>query len=1073
MTFDIASATESSIGFDLASAAPATRPQVQRQGSGPWDAWVAGWQGSATGLIKRGRLPDVVLDQQHAEWYEHALEGAGSVVPDILQMAAGAFAGGAIGTALAPGIGTIAGAGAGAFAVPTAIRESLIQAYQARDADSSADFLDRAGIVIKQTGKSALVGALTAGAGTLAARGIGTAVLGTMGTQATMRTIGAAQTAAEVGMMTVSPAALEGRLPEPWEIANAAILVGGMKAAGHVAGKIARIYAKTGIEPERVVADAQADPKIAEDLKSSTQDIPKAYQQLAETVNAHEAIPGEKAAAVAQSPFADIPQAAGEPTKPTHINYNYTNTTAEVDGALARLSNIYEDEIQQQRRGEVPHEQTYAEAGDILNRLIGGKDPDVAKMGDSLTTDHQLGARILAKKQMAIGAAENIMEERKAFLADPTPEAKLKYLSSIERAATILSNFLGERAEIGRALEILKTTKSDADRVRKLSELIDTYKKDPDKLAIAMGMMEDPAAVLKAAQQAVKPSTWEKFLEYWKAGLVSGWWTHAANLAGNTTFMAMRPVIEQVASGFGALRGADRVLAMQPLARVIGNINGAFETIKLASKIYELEGFTGLTKAAWQSGAKSQKAEVAQGGAIGGKWGEVVRTSFRVLGAEDSLFKTLNERGELYSVASRMATEEGLSPLTREYWSRVSDIVSSPTEKMVDDSVKAGLRLTFNLPLGEAGKAAQTFIKAWKLQLFAPFTQTPGNIAKEMLRMTPFAPAIKEWREAFAKGGAERDKALAELAVGTALMTATVAMFSAGKITGGAPTKPGERNVKEAAGSQPYSVKVGDTWYDYSRIQPIGTLVGLAADITNAWGKMNDNEQDQVPKVLAIGFANAITNQTMLQGLTMFVRSLAEPDQFFPRMAQSYAASLVPFSGFMRQSAEVMDKEQRRIDGIVDAIKNSVPILRETLLPKINVLTGEPLQAKERFIGQRTVDESSDKVLSEAARLGVGVAKAPKSIQLPIPLDKKLGKVELSPEQQNLFSSTTGQLAHEILTRLVNTEMWDNAPDLMKKQVYAKVFAQARKAGAAKALPGEQRAALAMEMADKLVEKLE
>lgn len=1117
MTFDLATAQEHQPmlhGFDLESASGAPR-----ESKGVWDSLVAGVQRSGSGLLVRGKLPDVVLDPRHAKWYENALSSIAEIGADLPQAVAGTMGGAAVGTAVAPGAGTVVGSGAGMMAVPTAIRESLMRAYQNGEVDSSKDWLDRVGIMIKglgdkevlsATGKAAVVGAATLGAGRVAAP------LGAM-----------AKLGAEATTVTVAPAALEGRLPEPWEIANAAIVLGGMKMASLVASRLTTVYEKTGVTPEQVVADAKTDPTIREDLtkepsavrpegtltrtkpggeegsvrspeftgvptketllaeaerSAAAQGIPRAYAELAAAENARAAVPGEKAEAFAEMPFAEIPQAAGEPALPSHINYNYTNTTAEINGALARLSNLYETDIQNQRRGTVPREQTYAEAGDILNRMIGGEDVDVKRMTGALTTDHQLGARILAKKQMAIGAAANIMEMRDAYLREPTAENKLQYLASIERSATILSNFLGERAEVGRALEILKSTKTDAERVKQLNELIDKYKKDPDQLAIAMGMMDDPGAVLKAARAAIEPTAWDKVIEYFKAGIVSGPWTHVANLAGNTTFMAVRPVIEQVSAAMGAIRGgSDRTMMIQPIARVIGNINGAFEIAKLASKIYKLEaegplgpvsGAWGLIKAGWHSGDRSQKAEVAQGVAIGGTLGKVVRSSFQVLGAEDSLYKTLNERGELYSIASKMATEEGLSPMTREFWQRTSDIVSNPTEGQLSAAKDAGLRLTFNLPLGEKGKAAQAFIRAWHLQWAAPFTQTPGNIAKEMARMSPFAPFVGEWREAFAKGGAERDKAVAELAVGSAMMTGVVAMFNAGNISGGFDTQPGKRNVNEAAGKQPYSVLINGKWYDYSRIQPVGTLIGLAADMANAWDHLEAGEQDKVPKIMAVAFANAITNQTMLQGLTMVVNALSEPDRQFPRLAQSYSASLVPFSGAMRQTAEAMDTEQRRIDSIKDAVYAAVPVLRESLLPKINVMTGEPMQTKERALGQKVTQESLDKVLSEAARLGVGVAKAPKSIQLPSP-DKKLGKVELTPEQQNMFTTASGQLAHQILAKLVDSKMWDTLPDLMKKKIYANVFKGARKRGAAAALPGDERAALAQDIADQLQETMQ
>src|SRR5258708_11934242 len=113
MSFDLASAEEvQSPGFDIGSAQPVTRPQVQRAGEGPWDAWIAGWQGSATGLLKRQRLPDIVLDPQHAKWYEHAISGISGTASDIPEMVvggvAGAAAGGAVGSAV-PVVGTAVG----------------------------------------------------------------------------------------------------------------------------------------------------------------------------------------------------------------------------------------------------------------------------------------------------------------------------------------------------------------------------------------------------------------------------------------------------------------------------------------------------------------------------------------------------------------------------------------------------------------------------------------------------------------------------------------------------------------------------------------------------------------------------------------------------------------------------------------------------------------------------------------------------------------------------------------------------------------------------------------------------
>src|SRR3990167_1126141 len=75
--------------------------------------------------------------------------------------------------------------------------------------------------------------------------------------------------------MVVTPAALDGHLPEWSDFVNAAIVVGFAKGAIHMAAPAVRatanrlgdIYAKTGIRPEQVIADSKQVPEIALDLK--------------------------------------------------------------------------------------------------------------------------------------------------------------------------------------------------------------------------------------------------------------------------------------------------------------------------------------------------------------------------------------------------------------------------------------------------------------------------------------------------------------------------------------------------------------------------------------------------------------------------------------------------------------------------------------------------------------------------------------------------------------------------------------------------------------------------------------
>lgn len=62
------------------------QPKTQREAKGFFDAGMAGYQNSVMNLATTGRLPDVVLNPEHAKWYEKAASMAGQVAGDFPAM---------------------------------------------------------------------------------------------------------------------------------------------------------------------------------------------------------------------------------------------------------------------------------------------------------------------------------------------------------------------------------------------------------------------------------------------------------------------------------------------------------------------------------------------------------------------------------------------------------------------------------------------------------------------------------------------------------------------------------------------------------------------------------------------------------------------------------------------------------------------------------------------------------------------------------------------------------------------------------------------------------------------------
>ena len=182
-------------------------------------------------------------------------------------------------------------------------------------------------------------------------------------------------------------------------------------------------------------------------------------------------------------------------------------------------------------------------------------------------------------------------------------------------------------------------------------------------------------------------------------------------------------------------------------------------------------------------------------------------------------------------ISTREASGEGLNPATREFRERVAEIAHNLTPEQEKSVADLAQRLVFNAPLGEKGRAVNNFVKTWHLEWAVPFISTPGNVFKEMARISPMAPIVGEWRADIAKGGASAQRAMAEVAVGTALSATMFAWALNGNVSGNGDPDPNKRRSQLASGWQPYSIKIGDTWYSYQRLQPVGTLIGMAADM--------------------------------------------------------------------------------------------------------------------------------------------------------------------------------------------------------------------------------------------------
>lgn len=1034
------------------------------------DAIIAGLQSSATGLAVRGKLPEQQLGED-APWYHRAASGAAGMVADLPLSVVGAVGGGAAGTAAGGPVGTLIGGGAGAFAAPMALRDALMEAYSNNYALSWSGAWEIAKAGLKGGGKGALIGGATMGAGAVVGRTVMGAVAPGVGltttAQAAIRTAEGAALGAELGTLTVTSAALEGHMPTWQDFMDNAILLGGAKAAMHVAGGLRNIYAETGRRPEEVLADAAQNPALAEALKRPSMEVPETYKPLALEQRVQNAIDADVRPDLIRKNLTGDPAATGiDPVK-----YEYVADRETARGVLRNVTEMYQSEIAQQTRGEVPNKQTAVEAlkaianGEVIERTIGEADS---------------AAGIYARAHMLRGATNHAVAELRKIAEIPeaelSPSMKLQAIAAIERVAMLNAEFAGAAAEAGRALQVFRAIKRDpsylgeAESIIKLAE----RKGNLQEIARLVESFKDPAQAAEFLRQHAQATTMEKVIEGWKAGILSGPLTHLANILGNTTKYAIDVPESVIAATLTAVnKGAkgDPLTMAQWKARafapLIGIQRGAMDGLHVAAEVWKGQG------------AHLEKADVYRT-AIEGKKGEIIRTPFKLLQAQDAIFRTMAERAKAYEMAVDRVVKEGMHPETLEARERIVQYAQRPelglSEKAAAEAFasieQAGAEAVFAQRLGPKMEMLQRATQGSLLSFVIPFVRTPANLVSWAVQHVPgLNLASGRWRADFMAGGEARAKATARVIIGTGISLTAYELAKDGLITGGGLFDKEEGGTKRAAGWQPYSLKIGDKYYSFQRIEPVAKVVGLAADLIELQEATKD-EQDKakLAAMLVLMFGNATVSTTYLSGVSNAIQAVTDPARFGENFLEQYATSVVP--KIVGQTTMMADPHKREVTGMLDAIQSQLPYFREKLMPKRDVW-GEPAKNERWFsvLPIATSEASKDKVRTEAMRLELAIQDVPKFMQERGPFNPKDKRVELTDEQRDVWRQVSGSRAMEILSPIVNAQDWERIPDFAKAAIFKGVIEATRREGAQAALPADSatREQLRQKIVDRII----
>lgn len=598
------------------------------------------------------------------------------------------------------------------------------------------------------------------------------------------------------------------------------------------------------------------------------------------------------------------------------FNFDYIDTEDDVKALITGVSEQLADEQTLRTRGKIPNDMTMNEAAGILADEIGfSRDLLNRKIGEGGLTAAQFvaGRTILVKSGQTL---TDLAAKIKGGTADDGD--RLRFRRQLAIHTGIQLQLKGFQTEAARALQSFQIrVDGELDLARFNEEAATMLANDggagiTDELAKKLLGAVEKNKSLKTINTftplGMGARTSQMVSEAYLAGLLSSPATQMKNIVGTAGFMAYQLPAEIIAGMTGSVfrKGQqilgdsypvdpDQVYVEDAMLRFKGWMDSYKDALRAASIAYKTEvPAGGVSKldvdnyTAVQGDPRSQSVFSRSITDLGKR----MRIPFRLLLAGDEFFKTISQRGELYTAANRAYQDvirNGGTVVEAEDAAGIVLLDPRAISEKLDTKAKYD---TMQSDLGDFGKFTGILQRAQVGgipvgRFILPFATAPTNDALRTLEFQPFNPVA--WGRIFGNKGtpAERQMAFGKMAVGSAVMAVFASDAMEGRITGGYPR---DKKLRDALppGWQPYSyVTKGEgfpeglplydqygvpngplTYTSYNGFGPASTLVGLTANVLQNAVRTRDPElQGAYISAAVLGAVDYFSELPMLQGV--------------------------------------------------------------------------------------------------------------------------------------------------------------------------------------------------------------
>lgn len=353
------------------------------------------------------------------------------------------------------------------------------------------------------------------------------------------------------------------------------------------------------------------------------------------------------------------------------------------------------------------------------------------------------------------------------------------------------------------------------------------------------------------------------------------------------------------------------------------------------------------------------------------------------------------------------------------------------------------------------------------------FTLTPGNIIERAIEYSPLGfikNAVETGREIIGKKGFNQRRFVDEASrsiTGLPILAAAYGMAKNGSINGGYSTDPDERAAQQEDGFIEYGFNVpeevpyyGGKTLDTSDIPVIGPFMQSGSVIA---------EEGITPKA-GLQAAEAVLGGSTTQGFRRAfgsdTPSYSSQNSMIDNLVNTVMSSgsqLIP--SLARQTAQTLDPYKRDLgeygtpEYYANLMKNSTPILRETLPIKTNVEGKKVLQNQGRSMGEKilenyvlpmNVSEYKPSPLNvEATRLkketGENKGFAPKAKRSDLRSWDEADHAKYSEKQFRKYKEDLGKLNSSAGNALTKSKFYKNLPDEDKVKYLGDMYTTMKK----------------------------